>query len=200
MKILSFFLSLWQCLMGWLGITRQPIRDLVYAAQSERQRMDIYLPWKKGETDVVLLIHGGGWWEGDKSSYRADCRKYARRGYAAATINYRFIDASPPEQQSVSCVDMLDDIGSAVATLKAKMLEKGYRPRKMAVAGLSAGGHLALLYGYSRYGQSAIPIAFLVSDVGPSDFTDPGYQDIANGPGIVAQGYRLANDAASDLK
>jgi acetyl esterase/lipase len=186
--------------MGWLGIIRPAIRDLVYATQSERQQMDIYLPWRKGEVDVVLLIHGGGWWEGDKSGYRDACREYARKGYAAAALNYRFIDDSPPEQQAVSYADMLDDIDAAIAALKAKLLEKGYTPRKMAVTGLSAGGHLTLLYGYSRYAQSAIPIAFLFSDVGPSDFTDPGYQDIANGPAIVEQGYRLAGSSASDLK
>ena len=36
--------------------------------------------------------------------------------------------------------------------------------------------------------------------MGPSDFTDPAYLDIANGPAIVAQGYRLANSSASDLQ
>ena len=199
-RISAFFLCLWQCLMGALSITRPPLRDIVYAAQSERQKMDIYLPWKKGGVDVVLLIHGGGWWEGDKSSYAGACKEYARQGYAAAALNYRFITAQPPEQQAVGYADMLDDIDAAVAALQAKLLEEGYTPRKMAVTGQSAGGHLALLYGYSRAAQSAIPVAFLFSDVGPSDFTDPGYQDIANGPAIVEQGFRLAGSSASDLR
>ena len=199
-SILAFLLCVWQCLMGWLGLPRAILRDFAYAAQSEHQKMDIYLPWKKGEVDVILFIHGGGWWAGDKDGYDGICKEYAAKGYATATINYRLIDGSPPEQQAVSYVDMLDDIDAAIAALKAKLLEKGYTPRKMAITGGSAGGHLTLLYGYSRQGQSAIPIAFLFPDVGPSDFTDPGYLDIPNGQAIVDQGYRLVGSSTSDLK
>jgi len=180
-RIAAFFLGLWSCLMGWLGITRPPIRNVVYAAQSERQRVDIYLPWAKGETDVLLFIHGGGWAAGDKSGYSSLCKKYASKGYAVAAMNYRFIHLDlPPEQQSANCGDMLDDIGNAIAALKAKMLEKGYTPRRMAISGGSAGGHLTLLYAYSRGAQSPIPIAFLFPDVGPTDFTDPAYYGAPN--------------------
>ena len=27
-RIVAFFMCIWSCLMGWLGITRAPIRDL----------------------------------------------------------------------------------------------------------------------------------------------------------------------------
>jgi acetyl esterase/lipase len=199
-RIAAFFLCAWSTLMGALSIARTPIRDHVYATQSERQKMDIYLPWAKGEVDAVLFIHGGGWWEGDKSAYAGECKKYALRGYAAATLCYRFISADTPERQTVSYADMLDDIDAAIAALKDKLIQKGYTPRKIAITGLSAGGHLALLYGYSRRQQSAIPVAFLFADVGPSDFTDPAYQSLASGPAILEQGYRLLNDSTGDLR
>ena len=56
--------------------------------------------------------------------------------------------------------------------MKTKLIAEGYMPNKLAIKGWSAGGHLALLYGYSRYQQSSIPIEFLVADVAPTDFLD----------------------------
>jgi len=150
------------------------VRDFAYAAQSDAQKMDIYLPAKKGAADVLLYIHGGGWQEGNKTDQSERCRAYAKQGYAAATMNYRMITPGLPlEEQTVTCADMLDDIGAAIAALKDKLTELGYAPRKLAIFGNSAGGHLTMLYGYSRHAGSAIPIAFLAPDVGPSDFSDP---------------------------
>jgi acetyl esterase/lipase len=141
--------------------------------------VDIYLPWEKGEVDVILFIHGGGWAAGDKSGYDSACKNYASQGYVAAAMNYRFINPDlPPERQPATCADMLDDIESAVAALRAKLLEKGYTPRKMAISGGSAGGHLTMLYAYSRGARAPIPIAFLFPDVGPTDFSDPAYLDM----------------------
>ena len=186
----------------WLPayLRRPSFKDLPYGTQSGRQVMDIYLPKEKGPADVVFFIHGGGWSAGEKEIYRDTCREYAQKGYVAAALNYRFLSPLPPEEQPAGYAEMLDDIDAAIATLKAKMLEKGYTPRKMAITGGSAGGHLTLLYGYSRYQQSPIPIAFLFPDVGPSDFNDPGYQDVAQGPAIVEAGRMLDKDSASDLK
>ena len=180
-RIVSFFLSLWLGLVGWLGINRPPACNVVYARQSKRQKLDIYLPWEKGEVDVIFCIHGGGWSGGDKSMLKSMGKAYASQGYAAAALNYRFIDTGlPPERQPVNYVDLLDDIDSAIAALKAKLIKKGYTPRRMAITGGSAGAHLALLYGYSRGAQSAIPIAFLSAAAGPTDFSDPAYSDMPN--------------------
>jgi len=187
---------------AWLPwYARRPsIADYPYGTQSERQVLDIYLPREKGAVDVIFFIHGGGWSMGEKEIYSDACREYAKKGYAVAALNYRFLAPVPPEQQPVGYADMLDDIDAAVAALQAKLIEKGYTPRKMAITGGSAGGHLTLLYGYSRYAQSAIPIAFLFPDVGPSDFTDPGYEGLPNGPAIVVAGTMLAGSSTSDLK
>jgi acetyl esterase/lipase len=53
---------------------------------------------------------------------------------------------------------MLDDIDAAIFALKARLIELGLAPRKLAITGESADGHLTLLYGCSRFEQSPIPI------------------------------------------
>ena len=46
----------------------------------------------------------------------------------------------------------------------------GFDIRKIALSGVSAGGHLALLYGYARQDQSPLRIAFLAVQTDPGDF------------------------------
>jgi acetyl esterase/lipase len=191
-RAVAFFLCLWQGLAGFFGYPAPDFPDQTYAEQSVRQQLDIYLPRrrvlgllylpvKKGPVDVVLCVHGGGWSSGDKSDQDWRCQGFARRGYAAATMSYRMLDPTLPlEEQEASCAAMLDDIGDAIAALKEKLTAEGYPPRRIALQGGSAGGHLIMMYAYSRYEQSAIPIAFLYADVAPTDFTDPGWLDLPN--------------------
>lgn len=60
---------------------------------SEALELDIYFPSNDIDTmssrPFILLIHGGGFVGGDKSSWVDECKEFAKRGYVAATINYR---------------------------------------------------------------------------------------------------------------
>jgi len=169
--------------------------DIPYAGQSERQKMDIYLPEKKGGVDAVLGIHSGGFFMGDKSEVRGALEDYAGRGYAAAGLNYRLINRNlPPEQQPVSYVDLLDYIDNAVIKLKATLFEEGYTPRRLALTGGSAGAHLAMLYAYSRGARCALPIAFVNAGAPPTITRYCGLDEMVP----ASQGARLkaALDAA----
>jgi len=89
--------------------------NYAYAKQSAKQKMDIYLPENKGDVNVVLNIHGGGWSSGDKSSEADLCKRSAELGYAAASINYRMLIPLPYLPlwlQPVIYMDMLNDVGT----------------------------------------------------------------------------------------
>jgi len=146
--------------------------NFAYAAQSAEQKMDVYLHPDKSEVNILLFIHGGGWVSGDKTDYIRPCIRGRAKGICCVTMNYRMLNPGTPERQSVNYLSMLDDIGMAIVALKTKLIAEGYPPRKLALCGASAGAHLAMLYGYSRYEQSAIPITFLAQQQGPTDFTD----------------------------
>ena len=55
--------------------------------------LDYYFPAIDTDTlesrPLVLLIHGGGFQGGDKSGLADECLEFAKRGFVAATINYR---------------------------------------------------------------------------------------------------------------
>jgi acetyl esterase/lipase len=101
--------------------------------------LDLYLP-KNGAKPVplVIWIHGGGWREGSKD--RAGLSGVVKAGMALASINYRL------SQQAIFPAQ-LDDCKAAVRWLRAHAAEYHINADKIAVAGESAGAHLAALLG-----------------------------------------------------
>lgn len=88
---------------------------------------------------AVLLIHGGGWVEGDLSDFESLAPAFARRGIVAAAMNYRLgPDSRWPAQ--------LEDAHAALDRLLGAQVD----PERIAVWGHSAGGHLALMLALQR--------------------------------------------------
>jgi len=154
----------------WNATDGQVVKDLAYG-DSASNRFDLYIPAKASKTRpqaLMLFIHGGSWTGGDKSEQEFACRRYAKMGYFTATMNYTLIGKDHPES---SLMSMLREIRSCVAAIVAYTKAEGYRLDRMAVGGISAGGHLALLYGLKCADASPLPIAFVASRVGPTDLT-----------------------------
>ncbi len=173
-KIFSFFLSIITFFAGIFGFETTEIQNHVYHnlayGTHERHTLDLYIPKAKDEVGLVLFIHGGAWIGGDKDGYRSTLESIANEyGYACAAVNYRYIS------ETVDLNDIMDDIELAVKCIKEKGAENGTNINRMLLTGGSAGGHLSLLYGYSRCDTSAIPPAAVVSDCGPTDLTDDNY-------------------------
>src|SRR5262249_43170824 len=91
----------------------------------------------------IVVIHGGRWIEGDKSSFAS--RKYgvpgniedfAALGFVAATINYRLADEAPFPAA-------LEDCKNAVRWMRAHARDYNLDPDRIGALGNSAGGHLA---------------------------------------------------------
>ncbi len=134
-----------------------------------RQRADIYLPAGRSTstTKVIILIHGGGWVEGDKadmSSY-VDLLKEDFPDHAYVNINYRLATTGSP-----AFPKQIDDIAQVIDFLK----QSDYHiANKYAMLGASAGAHLSLLYSYAFDPNHEVKAVCNI--VGPVDFTDPAY-------------------------
>jgi len=96
----------------------------------------------------ILFIHGGSWEQGSKQDMYGDMRAAVAGGYVAASVNYRL---SKPSEFSVygTWPAPLEDVKCAIRWLRANAAdgEKGWNldPENIAVVGISAGGHLALM-------------------------------------------------------
>lgn len=140
-----------------------PIRiqtDVPYLKPDRTEKLDLYLPAARAKdaplAPALVWIHGGGWIKGTKSEARAVeiCTTLAEAGYVAVSIDYRLGAGAWPQN--------LLDCKNAVRYLRANAAQFGLDPARIAVAGGSAGGHLALMVAYTA-GQAdlepALPYA-----------------------------------------
>lgn len=146
------------------------IRNIVYD-QKKGFSYDLYLPkdiQNNSSRNVMLFIHGGAWNSGRKEDIAYACRRFAKEGYITVTLQYSLADKKGPP---ITFFTILDDITRCLNHVKSYTAKRGITVRKVALSGYSAGGHLAMLYAFSRKKESPIPIAFVFSQVGPSVFT-----------------------------
>jgi acetyl esterase/lipase len=120
------------------------LKDLTFLAPNRAEKLDVYLPATLTAgtlAPAVVWIHGGGWTGGTKNETRAGeiCATLAAAGYVAVSIDYRLGDGAWPTN--------LHDCKNAVRFLRAHAAEYHIDPKRIAVAGGSAGGHLALMTG-----------------------------------------------------
>ena len=177
-KIVAFFMSIiafFSSLFGGGGGNKPTANYKEYLNQSYgadgRQTYDLYIPTEKGSTPgLILYIHGGAWTSGDKSSYQQTIRDVAANyGYAAASINYRFLSGS------VTMADILADVNAAVNAIYDRAKADGYTLNKMITAGMSAGAHLALMYAYHTPADAKIRPVAVCSQCAPTDLADPNF-------------------------
>ncbi len=126
-------------------------KDIPYVqGGDESQRLDLYLPEQTGEKPLPLIVyvHGGGWKGGSKQGCPAI--GYVGRGYAAASVEYRF-------SQKAVFPAQIQDCQAAIRWLRANSKKYNMDPDRIGVWGGSAGGHLASLLGTSG-GKKAFPL------------------------------------------
>jgi acetyl esterase/lipase len=105
--------------------------------------LDLYLPAGVG-TPVVIWLHGGGWFTGDRTLAPDLCRYFADRGIAMASVEYRLSGAALFPAQ-------LHDVRAAIRYLRTHAAQWHLDPRRIGVWGSSAGGHLAALAGLTGH-------------------------------------------------
>ena len=114
-------------------------RDVVFGKGGETDlKLDIYKPPAGSEKRMATIhIHGGGFRAGNKESLNQRILPYAERGYVAIASQYRLTgEARWPAQ--------IHDVKAAIRWVRAHAGDLGVMPDRIAIAGYSAGGQLAL--------------------------------------------------------
>ncbi len=151
--------------------------DVTYG-DHPRQRYDIYLPEGRStsKTKVILLVHGGGWIEGDKSSMTPFIDLIKERHPDHAIVNMNYILASPfPEVPAFP--NQFLDIDQVVEQLVSERETLQILP-EFGMIGASAGAHLSLMYDFVYDTEDRVK--FVVDIVGPTDFTHPFFSEDPN--------------------
>lgn len=106
-------------------------------------QLDLYRPDGPGPYPAVLIVHGGGWETGSRKMEAAFAKQLAARGFVTAPVSYRLGETG-------RFPAAVHDLKSAVRWLRANAGRLHIDPRRIAVVGGSAGGHLAALLGASN--------------------------------------------------
>lgn len=149
----------------WHDEFGQRFLDIAYGKR-QHNTYDLYLPNDANKNDclaLILFIHGGSWLGGDKEWHHGDCYTWVQKGYATATMNYSLLN-----EEGTSLLTMYDEIETCIRHIERFASEKGAHICQMAIAGYSAGGHLAMMFAYHH--SHPLPIRFEAIKVGPSDF------------------------------
>jgi len=150
------------------------VRDLAYGADP-RQKMDFYVPDAgPAKMPVILFFYGGSWQTGGKDMYLALGQAFASQGIIVAIADYRLYP-------QIRYPAFLDDGASAFVYVRDHVAEHGGDPRRLFLAGHSAGAYNAvMLAADGRYLQKAGAdigqVCGVIGIAGPYNFlplTDP---------------------------
>lgn len=123
--------------------TRYDIRkDVTYTPADWPQALlaDLYVPEGKGPFPAVLVIHGGGWENGDREQVQSIAERVAERGYVVMNVTYRLAPA-------YRFPAPVYDLQQAVRWLHGHAAEYQVDAAHIGAFGYSAGAHLAAMLG-----------------------------------------------------
>jgi acetyl esterase/lipase len=122
--------------------------DVVFRSEGLARRMlDIYqspLAADGRRRPAVIAVHGGSWNSGSRLTTRTDRKstflRLAQAGLVVAVIDYQLAGPGSPSWPAV-----IDDVRESVRWIRRNAGELNVDPERIALVGVSAGGHLASL-------------------------------------------------------
>ena len=118
-----------------------PLVDVPYGDDSSAM-VDVHLPeHAAGVLGLIVNLHGGGWYTGDKSLATGCCAELAARGFVVVNANYRI-----PARNAIPA--MVADALAVLRWVASQDAPEAVREASrlgIALAGDSAGAHIAAL-------------------------------------------------------
>lgn len=155
-------------------------KDITYCSPNNLpQKLDVYYPESGGPWPVLMYVHGGSWYQGDKAE-GVGWQETTKSGILVVSVNYRLGD------YQTKFPSMIEDVKCAVRYLRAHSSEYNIDPKRFGAVGASAGGHLVALlatadksagWDVGEYPDESSQIQAAIVMSGISDFT----KNIPNG-------------------
>lgn len=114
--------------------------------------LDAFVPDGPGPFPTCILVHGGGFTRGDKQTYiKPLFEPLGRAGFTWFSINYRLA----PAHRWPACAQ---DVETAVRWVRQHAAKYKVDPRRIALIGESAGGHLVSYAGTRATGETSVAV------------------------------------------
>jgi acetyl esterase len=156
--------------------------DLALPLEGRTLTARLFRPAATGAARLIVYFHGGGWVIGSPQTHHTVAAMLAAdTGCAVASVDYRL---APEYPFPAPC----DDAVQAVQWFAAQRASLGFDTGFLAVAGDSAGGHLAALAAQqvnADAGQQVVAAQLLVYPVTAPVLSTESYRAFADGPGLT---------------
>ena len=169
-------------------VAQSHLENIAYTTDSAGSHNgDLYEPKGDGPFVAMVFLHGGSWRSGSKREFKRMGTDLSEHGYASFSIDYDLKAASFPLSWQ--------EARAAVRFLQDHAVEYRIDPRRIVIAGTSAGGELAALVALAPEGPA--------SQHGPQATADPvsaavifnGVYDLCFPAGVIKR--YLGGDCAS---
>ncbi|OAB78603.1 alpha/beta hydrolase [Cochleicola gelatinilyticus] len=158
------------------NVAAEVFKDISYGTHAQ-QKYDLYLPEGRNtqKTKVLVLVHGGGWTEGDKTDMDGYVTLLQESHPDHAIVNINYVLAAPPStpafpNQFLDLQKVIRKLSEEKETLQIK--------DDFGLIGVSAGAHISLMYDYVY--DINDQVKFVCDIVGPTNFNDPFYTENPN--------------------
>ena len=156
-------LSAWALYAKYQASEPIVIRDVAFASPGgQKLKLDFVRPHGSGPFSLVVLVHSGNWSGGSRSEFKVHQRLLAKSGFASAAVDFRLAPTFHFPAQ-------VDDIVDAIKFLVHAHQKYRIDPDRVALLGVSSGGHLALMAGLRP--SDRYQVKTVVNLGGPTDLT-----------------------------
>lgn len=131
------------------ALKKDVFKDLVYAERGDSKLLADWYPTgsmdlaRNQKVPACIVIHGGGWYKGNKKDMDTVAQRLSDSGIAVLNISYRL---APKYRFPAPIIDTKD----AIRWLKGNAEVLGVDANRICLFGYSAGAHLALMGGFTK--------------------------------------------------
>ena len=115
--------------------------NLQYGADPANELLDVYHSSGHPKRPIIVMVHGGGWRNGDKNLSNVVLNKFQHwlpKGFTCVSVNYNLAVGTSP-------IDQAHSVAKAMAYVQAHAKAWGCNPKNILWMGHSAGAHLSNL-------------------------------------------------------
>lgn len=164
----------------------ESILDTLYATalnvdgEMQELKMDIYYPSLNvddlAKRPCIILFHGGGFYQGDKSMFSYECSEFAKRGFIAVTVEYRLGKETDTGLEAVKRSYRARQDGHAAFRFIVKNKDLiGLDTDWMFIGGISAGSLLSHDLIYGEQSEWNLLFSSVTNELGQSDTSGNSY-------------------------
>jgi acetyl esterase len=118
------------------------VTDVEYIRHGDKPYLArVYKPRGKGPFPLLIDIHGGAWTKKDRTSDEGTDAPVAKSGVVVASLDFRM----PADGSNCGYPASMQDINYAIRWFKSHAAQFDIDPKRVAVLGVSSGGHQAML-------------------------------------------------------